>query len=66
MEKRYEIKASSQDPQPSTAPQEQLTPRQLEVLELLCEGLPNKLIGRQLDIACGTVTHMRFTRSFVC
>ena len=33
----------------------QFTPRQLEVLALLCEGLPNKLICRRLDIAPGTV-----------
>jgi DNA-binding NarL/FixJ family response regulator len=32
-----------------------LTPRQLEVLALLCEGLPNKLICRRLDICAGTV-----------
>lgn len=32
-----------------------LTPRQLEVLGLLCEGLPNKLICRQLNISAGTV-----------
>lgn len=32
-----------------------LTPRQLEVLALLCEGLPNKLICRQLNISAGTV-----------
>lgn len=32
-----------------------LTPRQLEVLALLCEGLPNKLISRRLNIANGTV-----------
>ena len=32
-----------------------LTPRQREVLGLLCEGLPNKLICRRLDISCGTV-----------
>jgi DNA-binding NarL/FixJ family response regulator len=32
-----------------------LTPRQLEVLALLCEGLPNKIICRQLKIAAGTV-----------
>jgi DNA-binding NarL/FixJ family response regulator len=31
------------------------TPRQLEVLALLCEGLPNKLICRRLNIASGTV-----------
>jgi DNA-binding NarL/FixJ family response regulator len=32
-----------------------LTPRQREVLKLLCEGMPNKLICRQLNIAAGTV-----------
>jgi DNA-binding NarL/FixJ family response regulator len=37
------------------APPLRLTPRQLEVLSLLCEGLPNKLICRQLKIATGTV-----------
>lgn len=37
------------------APQVHLTPRQLEVLALLCEGLPNKLICRQLNISAGTV-----------
>ncbi|MGZ8230949.1 MAG: response regulator transcription factor [Burkholderiales bacterium] len=32
-----------------------LTPRELEVLALLCEGLPNKLISRQLRISSATV-----------
>ena len=32
-----------------------LTPRQREVLALLCEGLPNKLICRRLNITAGTV-----------
>ena len=32
-----------------------LTPRQREVLVLLSEGLPNKLICRQLNISAGTV-----------
>ena len=32
-----------------------LTPRQMEVLALLCEGLPNKLICRRLNISAGTV-----------
>ena len=32
-----------------------LTTRQLEVLALLCEGLPNKLICRELSISAGTV-----------
>jgi DNA-binding NarL/FixJ family response regulator len=31
------------------------TPRQLDVLVLLCEGLPNKLIGSRLGISAGTV-----------
>jgi DNA-binding NarL/FixJ family response regulator len=38
-----------------TASPAHLTPRQLEVLALLCEGLPNKLICRALNIATGTV-----------
>ena len=40
---------------PRTAAPAHLTPRQLEVLALLCEGLPNKLICRALNIATGTV-----------
>ena len=36
-------------------PAPRLTPRQLEVLAWLCEGLPNKLIARRLDIAAATV-----------
>lgn len=32
-----------------------LTPRQLEVLALLCQGMPNKLISRQLNISAATV-----------
>ena len=32
-----------------------LTPRQIEVLSLLCQGLPNKLICRQLNISASTV-----------
>ena len=32
-----------------------LTPRQRDVLELLCQGLPNKLICRRLNISSGTV-----------
>ena len=31
-----------------------LTKRQLQVLALLCEGLPNKLICRELGISAGT------------
>ena len=32
-----------------------LTPREREVLTLLCEGLSNKLIARSLKISAGTV-----------
>jgi len=32
-----------------------LTPRQCEVLELLCEGLSNKLIARRLELSENTV-----------
>jgi len=34
---------------------ESLTPREVEVLELLAEGLPNKGIARRLDISDQTV-----------
>lgn len=40
---------------PSAEPLDRLTPRQLEVLAMLCEGLPNKLIARRLNISNGTV-----------
>ncbi len=36
-------------------PDLRLTPRQHDVLRLLCEGMPNKLISRSLDISCATV-----------
>ncbi|HET7835677.1 MAG TPA: response regulator transcription factor [Variovorax sp.] len=32
-----------------------LTPRQFEVLDLLCQGLPNKVIGRRLGLSENTV-----------
>jgi DNA-binding NarL/FixJ family response regulator len=32
-----------------------LTHRELEVLALLCEGMPNKIIARELDISTSTV-----------
>ncbi|MEM7347896.1 MAG: response regulator transcription factor [Chloroflexota bacterium] len=38
-----------------TQPTEALTPREIEVLQLLAEGLSNKLIARQLDISEHTV-----------
>jgi DNA-binding NarL/FixJ family response regulator len=32
-----------------------LTPRQCEVLDLLCQGLPNKMIGRRLNLSEHTI-----------
>ena len=55
MVNRYDIRAPRPLRPPPTQRQEELTPRQLEVLALLCEGLPNKLIARRLDMAGGTV-----------
>ena len=52
---QYELKSTRLVRPPPTPRQEKLTPRQLEVLALLCEGLPNKLIARRLDMAGGTV-----------
>ncbi|WXL26196.1 response regulator transcription factor [Ectopseudomonas mendocina] len=40
---------------PSTTATIRLSPRQTEVLELLCLGLPNKLIGRRLHLSENTV-----------
>lgn len=51
----YDIKSARRAGPQATPRQEKLTPRQLEVLALLCEGLPNKLIARRLDMASGTV-----------
>jgi two-component system response regulator FixJ len=36
-----------------------LTPRELEVMQLLIEGLPSKLIGARLDISTRTAEHHR-------
>jgi two-component system, NarL family, response regulator YdfI len=42
---------------------EPLTAREIEVLELLCEGLPNKAIAARLDISDQTV---KFHVSSIC
>lgn len=47
--------ASDNRRRPEPTRQVHLTPRQRDVLALLCEGLPNKLICRRLNISSGTV-----------
>lgn len=42
------------EPGPTAEPT-RLTPRQLEVLDLLCQVLPNKAIGRKLDLTENTL-----------
>jgi len=44
-------------------PQEALTPREVQVLELLAEGLPNKAIAARLNISDQTV---KFHVSAIC
>ena len=41
--------------EPESTPPLHLTTRQLEVLALLCEGLPNKRIAQRLNISNATV-----------
>lgn len=48
------IQACAAALQPGT-PAPRLTSRQSEVLSLLCEGLPDKLIARRLDLSHHTV-----------
>jgi len=61
---------------PAGAPQRQpvhaghdrsrLTPRQCEVLDLLCQGLSNKAIGRKLDLSENTVRgHVQATLAYL-
>ena len=50
-----ELEAGGMVQGPSSLRLEPLTPRQLEVLALLSEGLSNKLIARRLNIASATV-----------
>jgi DNA-binding NarL/FixJ family response regulator len=40
---------------PNVAPSDPLTPREQEVLQLLAEGLPNKVIAQRLTISEHTV-----------
>ena len=57
---RMSQEADWQGSTPATEPHPEalkirLTPREREVLELLCQGLSNKAISRRLDIAVATV-----------
>jgi len=46
--------------------QPRLTPRQAEVLDLLCQGLPNKTIGRRLGLSENTVrVHVQAVLGFL-
>ena len=49
------VTSTRSDDQSREAGTVHLTPREREVLSLLCEGLPNKSIGRRLNISAGTV-----------
>lgn len=46
---------ASADHPPSAQQPALLTPRQSEVLDLMCQGLSNKVIGRRLDLSENTV-----------
>ncbi|NBR29249.1 MAG: DNA-binding response regulator [Betaproteobacteria bacterium] len=50
--KPFNLEAKVTDPSMARA---HLTPRQLDVLRLLCQGMTNKDIGRTLDIGNATV-----------
>ena len=56
---RHTLAHLQQPPLANSAPTKpsvpRLTPRQCEVLDLLCEGLPNKLIARRLQVSEFTV-----------
>ncbi len=45
----------SQNPEVARPDCDSLTPRELDILKLLADGLSNKMIGRRLDISDGTV-----------
>ena len=55
MRNLYEMQALNGFRPRLDGPAAQLTARQREVLELLCEGLQNKQIARRLNIASATV-----------
>jgi two-component system nitrate/nitrite response regulator NarL len=48
-------RALREQPRPTSLDQAGLTAREREILDLIAEGLSNKLIARELDVAVGTV-----------
>ncbi|WP_462322569.1 two-component system response regulator NarL [Halochromatium sp.] len=48
-------RALREQPGPTSSDQAGLTAREREILDLIAEGLSNKLIARELDLAVGTV-----------
>jgi two-component system nitrate/nitrite response regulator NarL len=48
-------RALREQPGPTNLNQAGLTPREREILDLIAQGLSNKLIARELDVAVGTV-----------
>ena len=42
-------------PEPAGGARNRLTPRELEVLQLICKGLPNRAIAAQLNLSVNTV-----------
>lgn len=58
------LPAAPADPSPTGAAR--LTPRQSEVLDLLCQGLSNKAIGKRLNLSENTVRgHVQATFAFL-
>jgi DNA-binding NarL/FixJ family response regulator len=57
------IVLSSATPPTQDPPSESLTPRELDVLHVLAEGLPNKAIARRLGISDQTV---KFHLASIC
>lgn len=50
-----EVATLSQESTAASTEEMRLTPRQCEVLDLLCQGLSNKMIGRRLNLSEHTV-----------
>jgi DNA-binding NarL/FixJ family response regulator len=61
---RGESLPAAAEPAPAGAPR--LTPRQSEVLDLLCQGLSNKAIGKRLNLSENTVRgHVQATFAYL-